>query len=155
MSGHHNGNGARPPNEIGADGAGEPLVGHDPEVARALEQGMELFNRQEFFEAHEVWEETWSDSQLEDRHLLQGLIQVAAGFYKLQVGMPTGTVKLLEKSLTHLTEVPPDFYGLDLEALIDSVRGWQTRAATLVSEWRTDFDAATLPRLSFRPGEPR
>src|SRR5688572_17690748 len=111
----------------------------DPDIARSLEQGIDLFNQREFFEAHEIWEETWGDAQMEDRHLLQGLIQVAPGFYKLQVGMPTGTVKLLEKSLVHLRAVPADFYGLDLTTLMGEVEAWSGRAKTMVEQWRTDF----------------
>lgn len=124
----------------------------DPEIARALDQGMDLFNKHEFFEAHEIWEETWGDAQLENRHLLQGLIQVAAGFYKLQVGMPTGTVKLLEKALGHLREVPIDFYDLDLATLIREVEGWMAIAKKMVEEWRTDFDAEAFPKLGYLPG---
>jgi uncharacterized protein len=122
----------------------------DPEIAAALEQGIELFNRQEFYEAHEIWEDAWADAQMDDRHLLQGLIQVAAGFFKLQTGMPTGTLKLLEKAEGHLRAVPPDLYGLDLPALLGAVTDWRARAQKMVEEWRTDFDAAALPRLALR-----
>src|SRR5687768_6229679 len=112
----------------------------DPDIVLSLDKGIDLFNQRAFFEAHEIWEETWGDSQMEDRHLLQGLIQVAAGFYKLQVGMPTGTVKLLEKSLAHLREVPPDFYGLDLKTLMGEVEAWAGKAKSMVEQWRTDLD---------------
>ena len=121
----------------------------DPEVAASLAKGMELFNQGEFYEAHEVWEETWGDSQMDDRHLLQGLIQVAAGFYKLQTGMPTGTVKLLEKAQGHLRAVPDDFYNLDLTTLLEKVEHWRAEAKTMVEQWRTQYDVDSLPRLEY------
>lgn len=124
----------------------EPL---DKEVEASIATGMALFNNEEFFEAHEVWEETWSDSQENDRHLLQGLIQVAAAFYKLQIGMPSGTAKLLEKSLAHLTVVPENFYDLDLEPLVESVEVWRDTAKEMVEQWRTDFDKDALPQLHY------
>jgi uncharacterized protein len=122
----------------------------DPEIDAALAKGMELFNRGEFYEAHEIWEDAWTDAQMDDRHLLQGLIQVAAGFFKLQTGMPTGTLKLLEKAEGHLRAVPPDCHGLNLETLLAAVVSWRATAKRMVEEWRTDFDAALLPRLEKR-----
>lgn len=124
----------------------------DPAIAKSIQRGRELFNKREFFEAHEIWEDDWRDSQMEDRHLLQGLIQVAAGFYKLQKGMPSGTFKLLAKSVSHLAEVPEDFYGLDLTALMKSAATWEAIAKSMVDEWRTDYDADALPRLEYKPG---
>ena len=123
----------------------------DPEITAALQQGLDLFNRREFYEAHEIWEDAWMESQMDERHLLQGLIQVAAGFYKLQSGMPTGTVKLFEKAVAHLTVLPADFHGLDLAGLLASVATWSSIAKKMVEEWRTDFDAEQLPRLVQRP----
>jgi len=127
------------------------MTDRDPAIVECLEKGQELFNDKKFFEAHEVWEEVWGDSQLEDRHLLQGLIQVAAGFYKLQTGMPTGTVKLLDKSLGHLRAVPANYYGVDLETLMPAVEAWRDRAKVMVEQWRTDYPVDELPRLEWTP----
>ena len=91
----------------------------DPQIIECLHKGQGLFNKGKFFEAHEIWEETWVDTEGDERHLLQGLIQVAAGFYKLQVGMPTGTYKLLEKGAGHLRAIPTNMYGVDLPNLLD------------------------------------
>src|SRR4051812_34142365 len=104
----------------------------DPEISAALDRGLALFNRCEFYEAHELWEDAWTDAQLDDRRLLQGLIQVAAAFFKLQTGMPTGTVKLLEKAEGHLRQLPAEFYGLDLAALLASVGRWRDIATRMV-----------------------
>jgi uncharacterized protein len=53
-----------------------------PETALALERGRVLYNAARYYEAHEVWEEAWLGEQGEARLLLQGLIQVAAGYFK-------------------------------------------------------------------------
>jgi predicted metal-dependent hydrolase len=124
-------------------------MGADNDIQDALRRGVALFNDREFFRAHEVWEEAWADTWGDERHLLQGLIQVAAGFYKLQIGMPAGTVKLLEKSAEHLTSVPDAFYRVDIAALLPAVTEWRSRARSMVSEWRTDYDPAALPTLQW------
>ena len=45
-----------------------------------------------------------SDQNSPVQVVASGVIQIAAGFYKLQVGMPNGTVKLLQKGSGHLRE---------------------------------------------------
>src|SRR5262249_32877936 len=48
----------------------------------ALAEGRRLFNAGRFFEAHEVWESAWLLEEAEIKTLLQGLIQIAAGFHQ-------------------------------------------------------------------------
>ena len=122
----------------------------DPEIIAALKEGIQLFNDKKFFEAHEIWEEKWIDTVADERHLLQGLIQVAAGFYKLQVGMPQGTFKLLEKATGHLRAIPTNYYGVDLESLLKSVDQWQQTSRAMIEEFRTDYDKTRLPSLTMQ-----
>jgi predicted metal-dependent hydrolase len=55
-------------------------------LSDSLEEGRALFNAGRFFEAHERWEEAWLVETGAARLLLQGLIQVAAGFLKTGAG---------------------------------------------------------------------
>ena len=48
---------------------------------RRLMRGVAHFNAQEYFEAHEVWEELWLVAREPEKTFLQGLIQVAAAFH--------------------------------------------------------------------------
>ncbi|MFZ5468681.1 MAG: DUF309 domain-containing protein [Myxococcota bacterium] len=116
-----------------------------------LQRGVELFNRQEFYEAHEVWEAAWAEELSDDRLLLQGLIQVAAGFYKLQTGSPQGTVKLLLAGERKLQPFRPRAHGVEVEALLSEVARWREEAARLSAANRRDYDPALLPRIHFRP----
>src|ERR1700737_76225 len=122
-----------------------------PTFGQCLARGIQLFNRQEFYEAHEAWEEGWIDELSDDRLLLQGLIQVAAAFYKLQVGSPVGTVKLLEQGLPKLERFVGRSLGVDLEALLPQVRAWRTRASEMVEIKQTGYDASLLPRINYFP----
>lgn len=122
-----------------------------PGFHQALGKGVQLFNRQEFYEAHEVWEEVWVNELGDERLLLQGLIQVAAGFYKLQVGAPVGTVKLLDQGLKKLRTFLGNSLGVDLEAFLPAVEGWHREAEQLVQEKRADYDPKRLPKLSYSP----
>src|SRR6266851_3634096 len=118
----------------------------NPSFYDALERGIELFNRQEFYEAHEAWEAGWIDELADERRLLQGLIQVAAGFYKLQVGSPQGTVKLLEQGLNKLRDFLACSLGVDLNRLIPQVEYWLEESRALVANHRADYDHCLPPQ---------
>src|SRR5262252_2870514 len=103
-----------------------------PTFDESLRSGIELFNRREFYEAHEAWEAGWIDEPSDDRLLLQGLIQVAAGFYKLQCAAPSGTVKLLDAGLAKLRPYVGNSRGVDLQPLlleVERCRALQAPAA--------------------------
>jgi len=46
-------------------------------------QGWELFKRQKYFEAHEVWEDEWKLRTGEEKRLIQILILISAGAHHL------------------------------------------------------------------------
>jgi predicted metal-dependent hydrolase len=87
-----------------------------------LIKGIEEFNQQLFFECHETLEELWLEERGEDRRFFQAIIQIAAGYYKLQQQVPVGAVKLWRTGLEKLTPYQPVYLGLNVEALMRSVR---------------------------------
>lgn len=95
---------------------------------RAIEEGCRRFEDRRFFDAHEVWEDAWRVEAGEVRLLLQGLIQVAAGFHKgLVQGRPSGMVKLLGSGLERLERA--DATGLlELEGFRAEVAAWREAA---------------------------
>ena len=70
-------------------------------------EGVDLFNRGFFWEAHEAWETVWlaAGPGTTVGRFLQGLIQAAAALLKRHVDMPTGSRNLLARSLGNLEPV--------------------------------------------------
>lgn len=93
-----------------------------PENDPRLHKGVAEFNQQLFFECHETLEEIWLEEQGEDRKFYQGLIQVAAGYFKLQQRVPAGALKLWRTGIEKLEPYTPVFLGIDVEGLISAVR---------------------------------
>jgi hypothetical protein len=91
----------------------------DDSRQRLMEEGRQAFNRGEFFEAHEFWEEVWNEIDDPDRTWVQGLIQIATGLHKLASGRPDVCLTLLQKALAKLTEVPLVLDGFATRALRD------------------------------------
>ena len=81
-------------------------------------QGIEYFNDCDFFEAHEIWEELWSDSQGPSRKFYQGLIQVAVCLHHFGNGNTTGAKKLYNSSRGYLENYQPHFMGLNVDKLL-------------------------------------
>ena len=79
-----------------------------------LAQGKAAFNRGEYFQAHELWEEAWRELDGVERTLVQGLIQIAAGLHHLQQQRPRPAAELLRKGLLKLSRgvfsVPVDLH---------------------------------------------
>ena len=80
--------------------------------------GIQYFNECEFFEAHEVWEELWADTEGHSRRFYQGLIQVAVCLHHFGNGNIRGARKLYHSSRGYLEQYRPLFLGLDLDALL-------------------------------------
>ena len=80
--------------------------------------GIEYFNDCEFFEAHETWEELWTEYRGPARKFFQGLIQVAVALHHFGNGNIRGAKKVYLTSRGYLEEYRPEYEGLDLEAFL-------------------------------------
>jgi uncharacterized protein len=94
-------------------------------------RGVDLFNRGQFFEAHEALEDVWrslSESNSIDRtgdlqhnrslrlHL-QALIQLAVAFHHQSTGNTVGASSVLERALRNLDGAERSFPDLDIARL--------------------------------------
>jgi predicted metal-dependent hydrolase len=77
--------------------------------------GVLLFNRGDFFEAHEVWEDLWAESHNLERKFYQGLIQAAVGLCHFGNGNLGGAVKLYRTSKAYMDPCGSPFLGLDVD----------------------------------------
>jgi predicted metal-dependent hydrolase len=87
-----------------------------------LQKGIDEFNQQLFFECHETLEEIWLEEHGEDRRFYQGVIQIAAGYFKWQQGVPAGALKLWRMGLEKIEPYGPVYLGVDLTSLADVVK---------------------------------
>src|SRR5438876_12170200 len=75
--------------------------------------GIVLFNRGDFFEAHEVWESLWMDTSGPDKRFYQALIQAAVGLLHFCNGNLRGAVKLYKSSRDYMAKYDAQHLGLD------------------------------------------
>ena len=89
----------------------------DPRFLKAIEE----FNQQLFFESHETLEEIWLEDHGPDRLFYQGIIQIAAGYFKLQQNVPAGALKLWRTGVEKIDPYGPIHLGINVEALSEAV----------------------------------
>jgi predicted metal-dependent hydrolase len=89
-------------------------VGYDPLYLA----GIEHFNACDFFEAHEVWEELWTEYQGPSRKFFQGLIQAAVCLHHFGNGNTRGAAKLYNSSRKYLAEYAPRHMGLNVDRFL-------------------------------------
>src|SRR5262245_30449389 len=96
--------------------AGEPagrgrMAGYDPRYLA----GVLFFNAGDFFEAHEVWEDLWSESHGDERRFVQGLIHAAVGLCHFGNGNLNGALKLHRSGREYMRPCGSRFLGLDVD----------------------------------------
>jgi predicted metal-dependent hydrolase len=81
-----------------------------------LREGVELFNQERFWEAHEVLEEIWHPATGADRDIIQGLILTAAALVHYQKNEQAVCISILGRAREKLG-ARDHFKGVDIERL--------------------------------------
>jgi len=115
------------------------------------------WNDQLYYEAHDVLEQVWLNTDTADDDFFKGLIQAAGGFVHLQKNFEHPThgkhsrrlrpaVKLFELAEKNLAAFAPRHHALDVAALLDLIRA--TREKVVASDFKTNpWSPQTAPKL--------
>ena len=88
-------------------------------------RGIVLFNRGEFYEAHEVLEDVWRAAPVPEKLFLQGLIQISVALYHHSQGNAAGAKSLLARGERNLAGYPEEYAGVHLKPLRMAVAAWR------------------------------
>ena len=92
-----------------------------PEADPRFQHAVDLFNRHEWYAAHDVFEEIWHETSDPERRTLQGILQVAVAQLHLQRGNTRGATILFGEAMGRLKRPGTPDFGLDLELLCTCV----------------------------------
>lgn len=88
----------------------------------------DCFNRQLFYEAHDVLEDLWlPDRQGANGDFYKGLIQLAGAFVHLQKNRLRPAAALFQLAQTNLAKYPRHHEQLDLTAVLALIANWLQR----------------------------
>ena len=82
----------------------------------ALLNALNLFNNQEWYEAHDAFEEIWNSLQGDERQVVQGILQVSVSQFHLSKGNLNGATILLGEGLGRIKTRTNINLGIDLES---------------------------------------
>ena len=80
-------------------------------------KGKEEFLAGNYYDAHEIWEELWSDYYLKDRKFIQGLIQLSVSFVHLKNNNMIGAKNLLKKSKAKFSDFEGEHRSISIQKL--------------------------------------
>ncbi len=114
--------------------------------------GVLLFNRQDYFEAHEAWEDLWSESHGPERRFYQGLIQAAVGLCHFVNGNRNGAIKLYHSARDYMEGCPSPTLGLDVADFWRQMEVcFRDLLAVSPPDRSTEIDPERLPEIRLSP----
>ncbi len=102
----------------------------EADIQARLDQGIDEFNDEAFFEAHDTLEDVWMDVRGQERLFFQGLIQLAIGYYHLTCENYPGAEHLLSRGLEKLDGFRPSHRGVRLGPLVEVARSTRDTIAS-------------------------
>lgn len=117
-------------------------------LQQRLVEGVDFFNREYFFEAHDTLEELWMDAREQtQRDLFHGLVNIATGFYHYRMGNRNGMQSQLQKGVDKLSQVPSRYFGVNVEKLLQEVQPY------IQKEYLHATFPEPLPKIEFNATE--
>jgi predicted metal-dependent hydrolase len=91
-------------------------------VDARFRQAIELFNRREFFDCHDVLEELWNETLGPEREFYQGMIHAAVALFHFGEGNLGGARKMYGSAVRYLAPYRPRYFGVDLDRFLTQLQ---------------------------------
>jgi hypothetical protein len=107
-------------------------------------QGLELFNRGEYFEAHELLEEAWNEDQTQGRELYRAILQIAVAYLHIQRGNYNGAIKMFLRVRQWIDPLPDHCRGVEVTQLRQDARIVHEKLVALGRDRMAELDPGLL-----------
>ena len=107
--------------------------------------GLEAYHKEDYFDAHEYWEDLWSEYYFDDKRFIQGLIQLSVSFFHLQNDNLNVAKWLIRKSIETLDGYNGLQRNIDIDHLKEQMKVVQKHYYCIKST--TEFDWDLIPKL--------
>jgi uncharacterized protein len=114
-------------------------------------EGLELFNAQEYFEAHESLETAWRQEPGPIRQLYQGILQVSVAYYHLRRKNYAGARKVFQRCHKWLEPFPDICRGIDLASFRQDYLRVEAEVVRLGPDHLSEFNPLLLKRIQYKP----
>lgn len=120
------------------------------------QKGIELFDRGEYFEAHEELELAWRAEPGPVRNLYQGILQIGIAYLHIQRGNYRGARKMFNRAKATLANLPDCCQGVDLSRFRAEYEAVEREISRLGAQRLDQFDQNLLrvvPKTNAPHGE--
>ncbi len=121
--------------------------GWDDELSEKARRGVCEFNKREYFEQHEWFEEAWMEEQRPIRELYQGILQVGVAFYLIEEDNWAGALKMFRRGLPRLRDLPEVCQAIELATFRARAEAIHAEVAALGAERLDAFDQDLFPQI--------
>ncbi len=115
----------------------------------AARHGLELFNRGEYFEAHEALEDAWRAEKGEIRSLYQGILQAAVMYLHITRNNYGGALKMFDRCMKLLAPWPDSCRGVDVGGLRRDLSAVMEAVTRLGPERLEQFDTSLFKPVRY------
>lgn len=112
-------------------------------------EGIQLFNKGEYFESHEELEAAWRDETGEVRDLYRGILQIAVAYLHLTRGNYEGATKVYGRSLKWTQGWSDVCRGINLKRLREDAKAAITELERLGKEKMGEYDMSLLKPIQW------
>ena len=85
-------------------------------------KALDLFNSEDWYSAHDAFEELWHETYGPERNTIQGLLQISVAQFHLCQGNRNGAAILFGEALGRLGKLGTPDLGLDVDRLCQCVK---------------------------------
>ena len=122
-------------------------AGWDDELSEKARAGVCEFNKGDYFEQHELFEEAWMEENRPVREMYQGILQVGVAFYQVEQGNWAGSLKMFRRGLPRLRALPETCQGVKVGELYRQAERIHAEIVQLGPDRVTEFDTSRFPQI--------
>lgn len=113
-------------------------------------EGLELFNKGEYFACHEALEQAWNAEKGPGRELYRGILQIGVAYYQIERGNYRGAIKMLMRVRQWLDPFPDVCRGIHIAELRTHAQIVYETLLALGPERVAQLDRALLKPVSYQ-----
>jgi len=110
-------------------------------------RGVDFFNRQFYYECHDVWEEIWSEAKGEEKIFYQALIMSAVSLYHFGNENLEGALSCYKKGLERFGQLPDHFLRFNIKDFVKQMEWFYSNIPTEKNLLTQDLPNKSRPKI--------
>jgi predicted metal-dependent hydrolase len=101
-------------------------------------KGINLFNREFYYECHDAWEEVWGEAKGKEKIFYQALIMAAVSLYHFGNENLEGALSCYQKALNQFRQLPDRYLSLNVAEFVEALKVFYAGISikeTELTEW--------------------